>query len=580
MISLPPKVARLAFAFLLAATAGKAQETDLEKVDEGFKKGNLMKLSGGLSLNGIYYTGNNPENNRLPFTYFVNGGVNARLFNLLDVPVNFSVTNVGGAFKYPTLPSRIALHPTYKWATAHLGNVAMTFSPYTLNGHLFDGGGVELQPGKWRISAMAGRLQRAQDYDSANRASPAAYRRTGWGAKVGYVTEKFRVAYNVFRAEDDAGSLEIKPPDSLGIRPAQNLVMSLEGGVQIIKGLTLTGEYANTALTTNSADKAAVPVEGTGSFQPLNPFFERKTSSEYHAALRTNLTWAFRKSIIGVGYERVDPGYRTLGAYYFNSDLQSYTLNYTQRALKDRMTIALSAGTQNDNLNNQKAATNRRGVGSVNVSFMPNDRLYLLASYSNFLTYINIRPQFLNINQLNPYQYIDTLNFSQVSQNALLNLNAVVLKSATHIHSVNFMGNFLHALDKNGDQQNTGGKSVFYNGAVSWSTQFVPRKIGVSLGLNASLNQVGIADFTTIGPIGTFSWRSGNDRFFTGLSVSYNRTSSGLVAPSSIFNSRLNAGYALTKKQRLSFSVLGQTRNSTQGNPSDLVTTLGYDLSF
>jgi hypothetical protein len=506
--------------------------------------------------------------------------VNARLFNVLDVPVNFSITNVGGAFKYPTLPSRIALHPTYKWATAHIGNVAMTFSPYTLNGHLFDGGGVELQPGKWRIAAMAGRLQRPQRYDSANLSSPAAYRRTGWGAKVGYVAEKYRLAYTVFRANDDAGSIDYLPPDSLGIRPAQNLVMSLEGGIRILKGLDLTGEYANSALTTNTGDKSPVAVEGGGSFQPVSPFFQRRVSSEYHAALRGNLNYAFRKSIIGLGYERVDPGYRTLGAYYFNNDLQSYTVNYTQLALQDRMTIAASGGLQNDNLNGQKAATNRRGVGSVNLSFAPNERLYLLASYSNFLTYINIRPQFLNINQLNPYQYIDTLNFSQVSQNALLSVNAVVHKTATQVHSVNFMGNLLRATDKNGGIENAAGKTTFYNGAVSWSTQFVPRKIGVSLGVNASINRVGIADFTTVGPIGTFTWRSGNDRLFTGVSLSYNHTSSGLLAPSTIFNNRFNATYALTKRQRLSFSLLGQVRKSNQGSPSDLVTTLGYDLNF
>ena len=44
----------------------------------------------------------------------------------------------------------------------------MSFSPYTLSGHLFLGGGVELRPqGPWTVSAMAGRLQKAIPVDTA-----------------------------------------------------------------------------------------------------------------------------------------------------------------------------------------------------------------------------------------------------------------------------------------------------------------------------------------------------------------------------------------------------------------------------
>lgn len=557
-----------------------AQEIDLENVDD-ISKEDLLKLNGSASLSGIYYTGNSGNTERLPFTYFANGYVNARIANLIDVPLSFVLTNVGGSFQYPTLPSRLAIHPRYKWATAHIGNVAMVFSPYTLNGHLFDGIGVELQPGNWRVNAMAGRLQRPQEYDINNIASPAAFRRYGQGVKVGYEAERFRLAYTLFRAKDEVSSIYMLPPDSLNIRPQYNLVSSLEGSVKILKNLELHAEYANTALSTITGDESnnKTGYEKSG-FNPTSIYLNTKTSTEYHSAFRSNLNYSFRKSVIGVGYERVDPGYRTLGAYFFNSDMENYTLNYSQSLLKDKMNIALSGGRQQDNLDTDKSATNTRTVGMVNLSYFPNQKINFIASYSNFTTYAFVQNRFLNINQLNPYEYIDTLDFSQISQNALLNANFMLKNTSAVIHSVNVMGNFLEVKDKNGDVVNNQTSSNFYNGGLTWSSHFVPSKITLSVGYNYSNNIVGANNFVTQGPIGSFAWQLLKEKLFTNLSLSYNTTSGAGMQATNIYNLRFNTRYLLAKKHSLNFSVLGQERTSKPTNSSDWIWTLSYEVAF
>ncbi len=270
-----------------------AQNIDIENVSDGFQKDQLLKLNGSASLSGIYYNGNNSQNERLPFTYFANGFLNARIANLIDVPISFVLTNVGGSFQYPTLPSRFAIHPSYKWARAHIGNVAMTLSPYTLNGHLFDGVGIELDPGKWRVAAMVGRLQRAQEYDITNTASPAAFRRTAQAIKVGYVTDRFRVAYNLLRAKDDVTSIYMLPPDSLNIRPQNNIATSLEAGITIIKGLTLQAEYANTGLTTIVSGNESTGKSPNSILNPASIFLKTATSTEFHSAIKANLNYFF-----------------------------------------------------------------------------------------------------------------------------------------------------------------------------------------------------------------------------------------------------------------------------------------------
>ena len=568
------------FLLLASASTGFAQDIDLENIDEGFSKEQLLKLNGSASLSGIYYNGNNNQNERLPFTYFANGFVNARIANLIDVPLSFVLTNVGGSFKYPTLPSRFAIHPSYKWAKAHIGNIAMTFSPYTLNGHLFDGVGVELEPGNLRVSAMMGRLQRAQDYDINNLASPAAYKRNGQAVKIGYVTDKYRVSYNIFRAKDDLNSIGMLPPDSLNIRPQSNIATSLEAGIKIIKGLDLQAEYANTGLTTLTAEEGTAGKASAGGFNPAALFLKTKTSTEFHSAIRAGLNYAFSKSIIGLGYERVDPGYRTLGAYFFNNDLENFTLNFAQRLLKEKMTFNMSLGLQRDNLGKDKAATSNRTVGMFNVAYFPSQGVNIVASYSNFLSYTNVHNRFQNINQVNPYQYIDTLNFMQVSQNAMLNTNITLVKNEQIAHNLNFTGTFLDSKDKNGDEVNKQSSSRFYNGSVAWNTQFVPQKISASIGYNINQNVTSIGNFTTQGPIASISWIVLNDKLMTNLAVSYNNTSGGTLAKTTVFNSRINARYMLAKLQTVNFSILGQNRTAATGNVSDWILNLAYELSF
>ncbi len=141
------------------------------------------------------------------------------LFSQVNLPFSFSLTNVGSDFGYPTLPNRLSVHPMYKWITGHIGDVAMSFSPYTLNGHMFRGVGVDLTPkGPFKISAMGGRFVRAVEYDpaTASRVTPAAYERWGYGAKVRYDQADYYLGMNVFTARDDAGSLAWQP-DSLNI---------------------------------------------------------------------------------------------------------------------------------------------------------------------------------------------------------------------------------------------------------------------------------------------------------------------------------------------------------------------------
>ena len=182
------------------------------------------------------------------------------------------------------------------------------------------------------------------------------------------------------------------------------------------------------------------------------------------------------KNTIGIGYERIDPDYATLGAYYFNNDYENITLQYARPFLKDKVTLALTWGAQRDDLNNTQQQASRRLVSSANVTYTPNERLNASLAYSNFQTYLNIRSQFDYINGQTPYDNLDTLDFTQLSQNLSVSTNYRFGKTETNRHQLNTSLSYQEAADKQGDIVRPGKLSRFYNLNTGYSWERIPQR--------------------------------------------------------------------------------------------------------
>ncbi|MBO9202163.1 MULTISPECIES: TonB-dependent receptor [Niastella] len=563
--------------FILIAVAGRCQKTMAQQIDvEGLKdvfKARPLKFSGGVAANAAWYAGNG-NYGRAPFTWFLQGNVNASIFGKINLPFSFNLTNAGNGYSYPTAPNRLSLHPTWRWVSGHLGDVAMSFSPYTLNGHQFTGAGVDLTPdGPWKISAMAGRLRKAVNYDSTNNNVLPMYRRIGYGATIGYEKKGYRLSIAAFSAKDERNSLTT-PPDSLLIFPGQNLALHYEVALQPVKGLEVTAGYATSMITRDvrdtttdhNKDLTKIVMKGNGS------------TAVYHA-IKGTLNYNFRKSTIGLGYERIDPGYQTFGAYYFNNDLENITVNLAQSFLRDKASVSANVGVQRDNLDYSKSGTTRRFVGAVNMNYAPTERLQTSLNYSSFQTFMNIRPQFEYINQL-PFQQLDTLNFTQLSQNASLNVNVLTTKADKQLHSLNMNLSFQDASDDQGGTVAKGNGSQFYNLSGSYGIQWLKQGMNLTAAYNVSYNTIARNDFITMGPTLGFMARLFKKKLSSGLTASYNfsRQENSLV--NSVVSIRWNASYTVFKKHRLNLNLVNQYRETQSKNSTDLTGTMGYSYSF
>ncbi|MEW7290662.1 hypothetical protein [Aquimarina sp. 2304DJ70-9] len=532
----------------------------------------MFKLTGGVAANAIFYEG---QSNREPFTYFLTGNINLNISGIYNIPFSFSYSNQDFQSSNPFSFNRLSIHPSYKWVTTHIGDVSMTFSPYTLSGHQFTGLGVDLTPeGRFKISAMYGRLLKEAEYNPDDPQSLTAYKRIGYGFKSSYDFEKVSLAAIFFKATDDKNSLTNPVPVELELQPKENVVVSLESTVKLFDKGEVRVEVASSVLTEdlNAVDEEENPFI-------LSALLDNNATTQNYKAYNANFSYPVGQGTVGVGYEYIDPDYRTLGAYFFNNDLENITLNATQNLFENKINVSFNAGLQRDDLDNNKSTQLQRVVSAVNVTYSATEKLNISGGYSNFQSFTNIKNQFDFINEVSQVDNLDTLDFQQISQNANLNTNYILKDTETHKRNLNIALSFQNATNKQGGQTVENGESNFYNGNLSYAMGYPTMNLNVSTGVNVSYSTIGVDNNVTFGPI-----LSANKQFFdkklrTTGSISYNQSTSNGEKQGEVTNVRISNTYIYLKRHNFSLNLLSQFRNSTTST-QDFTATFGYNYTF
>lgn len=524
-----------------------------------FRKKKPFKISGSISARATLFS-SRPSEARQSFTYQLTGAVNLSLYELLNIPLSFNLNNYGANFSYPSLPNRLSLHPSYKWAKAHIGDVSMSFGPYTLNGHQFTGLGVELSPGKWQVSAMAGRLLKRVDADPNIPSLQVGYERWGYGLKTRYEGSTFALGGTVFAARDRDGRISFDI-DALGVYPKGNIALGLEGSLSLIKDLKLSLEYGLSRMQ-----------------QDL-----RSAEVSYYHALRADVSYSFVGNTLGIGYERIDPGYATLGAYYFNNDYENLTLNYSRSFFDSKLSLALSGGLQRDDLMGQKQEHNKRFVGSAQVGFTPSEALSASVSLSSFQSYRNLKSSFDYINARTPYDNLDTLQFTQLSHSLDADISWRLKQSEAQTQTLSANLSYQEAADRQGRYIQPGQLTRFMNLGTSYSLDLSALDLTLTGGFNVSNNYADRKAVLTLGPSLSLAKRFLKKQLSTGLSLSYNETQEAGHRLAQVYNLRATAGYRFWGKHGLNASVAYQGRrllHAVSSPRSSFTSELSYSYSF
>ena len=563
---------------IILITVGFAVSVDVLKPAtaqnlESIGKADPVKVSGGVSVNNIFYAASRNAQARDPFMYVAAANVNIDLYGW-SVPLSFTYSNHRGEFRQPF--NQYGLSPTYKWITLHGGYRSMSFSPYTLNGHIFLGGGVDLTPpGKFKFSGMYGRFQKNVVADTISD-HPPVFERWGTGFKAQYTSGANSIGLSFFRAWDKPDSVHMLA-GQYHVFPMENMVWGLTGSTALSQHLTFSMDAAASALTRDLRS----PADGNAThWMSRMPFlFTSRTSSSFHNALKSSLAYKADSYTLSAGYERIDPGYQTLGAYYFNNDLENITLGVATGFLQKRITLSVNAGTQRNNLDADKVNDMRRIVATINTGVTISQAVNLNLSYSNFQTYTRVNRDFQILNQLTSYDNLDTLNFVQVSQNANFSVTYSPQASKEYRKLLNAAFSYQSSGDR---QQGANSSSRFYTGNVAYNHALIATGASFTLSMNTSYTENPGDDLLMAGPTAGLNRNFMDRKLRSSVSSSYNVSYAGNKLINRVLNFRWNTAYAV-KKHNFSLGAVWlqrkQQREEARSN-YEFTCTLGYNYSF
>ena len=517
-----------------------------------FKEQKPFDYSGTFNVNqNAAYRSLNTSNTN-PYNIFLNGSASLNFYGI-SLPFSFSYSNQHINYSQPFSFNQFGVQPSYKWVKAYIGYNTMSFSPYSLNGHQFLGGGIEISPKELglKVTAMYGRLVKGVEWDSTKVSVIPYYERYAFAYKMGYNNNTGNVEVSIFKSWDKTESINAVP-DSIGLSPKDNMIYTLNLEKTFVKKIKVAAEFADNALTHDTRQKSNPSQSNGRMFFLIN----QNGTTSYAKAIKGNVDYLGKSFTIGMAYERVDPGYNSLGAYYTNNDIENIAITFSKQIIDGKINLSGSLGKQRNNLDKLKISSTENFLGSLIFSFVPGNRVTLNANYSNYSFYTYMRTPFDRINSTLPYQSIDTLNFAQISQSAQIN-NSIILgsleeKDTRQVVSTNF--SYQQSVNRqNGN--NILGNSSFYQGAVTYALTLVPRNFTISSNLIGFYSKVDASnDIVMFGPSFGISKSFCDKKITTNTSAAYNLSYKNSVFFGDVFSVRISGGYSHQKTHKIGFS--------------------------
>ena len=345
----------------------------VSRLDKLREKG--LSISGAIGIQLGYYYANGIPNRSIPFTYKLNGFVNIKYKDIIDLPFSFVISSQDNIFNQP-----LGISPKYKWLTVHAGYRNIAWSQYGLAGQNILGIGIEANPKYFRSGILFGRINRGSNINDTTKLDSLAvltyqpsYKRLGLAVKIGAGTENNYVDFIYFRAWDkfkkdslfylsDAGNKSF-------LSPSENANFSIVTSNKIGKYITLKAEYSisTTNINRTLAKTGTLP---DGYIKAAKILMKPNASAiAGHAA---NFSGIFSKNryTTNVNMELITQNYVSYGAYYFQTNtykvgaMQSLPLHKNKNG-----NLNINLQYLNDNLNKMKPFVNNRIIAGLGYNY-------------------------------------------------------------------------------------------------------------------------------------------------------------------------------------------------------------------
>jgi len=385
--------------------------------------------------------------------------------------------------------------------------------------------------------------------------------------KVGIGNRNNYFDFIVLRAADDSTSINPSVKET-GKFPATNLVTGINTHLALTPTLYFEAEAAYSVYTENQ--NSVITFESPDFVNKVIPV---NLSSKFFLAVRALLEYKNKKGLkFSLKYRRIDPGYKSMGSYFINNDLENITFNTGFAALKRKLRFNGSIGLERNNLKAARNATTKKVIGSAMVSYDPIRQFGITFNYSNY-----------SVNQqAGRIQIADSVKLYQTNGTIMIMPHVQLMSKDNKLsHFFSLVFTRMNLNDKN---IYTGNNNSFttINNMINYTVSVIPIGLSVTTAFNYNKVNMSIGNSTnTGGSIGiskSFLKNKITTGFNTNITQSKNEQQTYLV-----FNTGLNGRIRLGKRHqfriKISFISSKDKTNSVQ-NSNEQIGDLSYVFTF
>ncbi len=521
------------------------EESNIDRVTAG----------GSIGLTASAYAVDGIENRRAPGMIQTNANMNFNLFGLSS----------GINLNYSTDESRLrqnintfSYNASWRWLKLQLGDVNNRFSQYGLNGATIRGGHLKMEPGRFLIEFTGGRSKRAVRPSLESGFRQPSFEQWAGAAKIGYgQTSGSYFHLSTFYARDGSSSLE---EERLDIEPRENLTVTPDFQADLFDGrLTLASEVT-ASIFTRDLNSASLSASEVGMPGFVTSFYTPRVSTRVNYAGIADANLNLDLFNIGFGFERVQPGFESLGRGTVRDDQQKISISPALHLLQNRLNISTNINFGRDNLLGNRVQTQKNSEFNSSIQFVITESLSLNTTYGlmlNSVTAEEVEGEVLGSDQ------------SQSSHNIMVQPN-LTLRGDEMSHNISLSGGYMLIQSQFDDPGQTGGadyRSASVTSGLNY-TITLPSGMSINSSVNYMTNSSGDMDIENLGfNLGTgyaFFNRKLNLNANAGMNMNSNKREGFDGRSSSTklqqITGGLNASYSLSAKD--SFNLTLRTRNN------------------
>ena len=414
--------------------------------------GNISIMAGAYTVDGI-------ENRRAPTILQTSANSN---FSILGLSSGFDLNYSTDESGLRQNMNKIGFNMRWRWLQLEAGDVNPNFSTYGLSGARVRGGLLRAEPGKFLLEFTGGRTRRAVLPNSGVGFRQPAFNQTAYAAKLGYGKQNSSYFHiSTFYAKDDVNSLGNN--QTLPITPQENITLTPDFQLQLFSGKLKINSEVTVSYFTRDLNSSRVDIGDSEIPGFLEGILQPRETSKINYAGIANAELALDLFRLAMGYERIQPGFESLGRGTIRNDQETITVSPSVNFLNNRVRIATSIRLGRDNLLGNRLQTQNNLNMNSSISYIINETVSLNGTY-NFL--------FNRVENESSGSESAISDQSQVSHNISIQ-PSFTFNTNSITHNISFSGGYIFSESDFGALPGEGMSDTFISESYSTNLNYV-----------------------------------------------------------------------------------------------------------